>query len=127
MKRRQFMIAVTSASLLALAGCGEKPGEKFMGYWQYETEHKYPTVIHIARNGDGILFTVSQWAGLFGSPRYEPTTQPATVNKSANTLLVANRSDIAYEESTDKLLTGRAKARRITEAEYKAVLSKSKP
>lgn len=123
MNRRHFVMACTAAWLAALGACTtEDPNEKFIGYWQSQGGTKFPTLLHIARNGDSFLVTQAVWQALF-TVGYKTKTVPATIDKSSNILTVGPGLKVAYEEATGQLLAGDKKASRITKEEYDQLLA----
>lgn len=125
MNRRHFITAASAATLLTiLAGCKTEPdGEKFLGYW-FSDNGRYPaTLVHIERNGDSFLFTETAWNNL-GEVGYRSNSAPAVVKGADNILVVADKTQVAYKEADDEIVSSSLKAHRITEAEYQAAISK---
>jgi hypothetical protein len=122
---RRYFIAASGASLLTLlAGCKTEPdGEKFVGYWLTDLGRYPPTLIHIKRNGDSLLFTVNGWNNL-GKVGYQTHTSPAVPGDADNILIVAGTKHVAYDEATDQITSDNTTAKRITQAEYEAALVK---
>lgn len=124
MNRRHFITAASVSTLAILAGCKTEPsGEKFIGYWFSDNGRYPPTLVHIERNGDSFLFTEAAWNNL-GKVGYQSNTVPAMLKGSKNILVVADATQIAYKEADDEIVSDSLKARRITEAEYQAAISK---
>lgn len=124
MKRRHFITAVGATALAVLAGCKTEPsGEKFIGYWFSDNGRYPPTLVHIERNGDSFLFTETAWNNL-GEVGYQSNTAPAMINDADNILVVADAAQISYKETDDEIVSDSLKARRITEAEYQAAISR---
>jgi len=125
MNRRHFIAAAGAATLLTvLAGCKTEPdGEKFLGYWFSDNGRYPPTLVHIERNGDSFLFTETAWNNL-GKIGYRSSSAPAVVKGSDNILVVADDTQVAYREADDEIVSNSLKARRITEAQYQAAISK---
>ncbi|MEB2400005.1 hypothetical protein ACSBPU_15050 [Parapusillimonas sp. JC17] len=124
MNRRNFITAAGVSSLAILSGCKTEPnGEKFIGYWFSDNGRYPPTLVHIERNGDSFLFTETAWNNL-GTVGYQSNTVPATLKGSVNILVVADAAQVAYKEADDEIVSDSLKARRITEAEYQAAVSR---
>ena len=125
MNRRYFITAASAATLLTiLTGCKTEPdGEKFLGYWFSDNGRYPPTLVHIERNGDSFLFTETAWNNL-GKIGYRSSSAPAVVKGSDNILVVADDTQVAYREADDEIVSNSLKARRITEAQYQAAISK---
>lgn len=124
MNRRHFITTAGVSTLAILAGCKTEPnGEKFVGYWFSDNGRYPPTLVHIERNGDSFLFTETAWNNL-GKVGYQSNTVPATLKSSDNILVVADAAQVAYKEADDEIVSDSLKARRITEAEYQAAVSK---
>ena len=126
MNRRHFIAASGASLLTILAGCKTEPdGEKFVGYWLTDLGRYPPTLIHIKRNGDSLLFTVNGWNNI-GKVGYRSHTASATPGDADNILVVADTKHIAYDETTDRITTDGTTAKRITQAEYEAELTKKR-
>ncbi|GAA0783282.1 hypothetical protein GCM10009108_26940 [Castellaniella ginsengisoli] len=126
MNRRHFIAATGATLLTILAGCKTEPdGEKFVGYWLTDLGRYPPTLIHIKRNGDSLLFTVNGWNNI-GKVGYRVHTVPATPGAADNILVVAGTKHIAYDEASDQITTDGTTAKRITQAEYEAELTKKR-
>jgi len=125
MNRRHFITAAGAATLLTvLSGCKTEPdGEKFIGHWYSDNGRYPPTLVHIERNGDSFLFTETAWNNL-GKVGYRSNSAPAVLKGANNILVVADDTQIAYKEADDEIVSNSLKARRITEAEYQAAISK---
>lgn len=125
MNRRHFITAAGATTLLTvLAGCKTEPdGEKFIGHWYSDNGRYPPTLVHIERNGDSFLFTETAWNNL-GKVGYRSNSAPAVFKGADNILVVADDTQIAYKEADDEIVSNSLKARRITEAEYQAAISK---
>ncbi|PLC53930.1 hypothetical protein CR155_10890 [Pollutimonas nitritireducens] len=124
MNRRHFITAASISALVILAGCKTEPsGEKFIGYWFSDNGRYPPNLVHIERNGESFLFTETAWNNL-GKVGYQSNTVPATIKGSENILVVADAAQVAYKEAGDEIVSDSLKARRITEAEYQAAVSK---
>lgn len=124
MNRRHFITAASATTLAILAGCKTEPsGEKFIGYWFSDNGRYPPTLVHIERNGDSFLFTETAWNNL-GKVGYRSNSVPATIKDSENILVVADSAQVAYREADDQIVSDSLKARRITEAEYQAAISR---
>jgi|SRR5690606_15326606 len=124
MNRRSFIAATSISALVILAGCNSEPaGEKLIGYWFSDNGRYPPTLIHIERNGDSFLFTETAWNNL-GKVGYKSNTAPATLKDADNILVVADTTQVAYKEANDEIVSDHLKARRITEAEYQAAISR---
>ena len=124
MNRRHFITAAGVSALAILAGCKTEPnGEKFIGYWFSDNGRYPPTLVHIERNGDSFLFTETAWNNL-GKVGYQSNTAPATLKDSDNILVVADAAQVAYKEADDEIVSDSLKARRITEAEYQAAITR---
>ncbi|PLC48083.1 hypothetical protein CR159_20075 [Pollutimonas subterranea] len=119
MNRRHFITAASATALLSfLTGCKTEPGgEKFLGYWKSDSKYD-PDVIHITRNGDSFLFTVVAKNPFGGG--YQTHNLPGKLDDSDNILAVGDKR-IAYDESSDLIISGQMKAHRSTEAEYQAI------
>jgi len=124
MNRRYFITAAGVTTLAILAGCKtEASGEKFVGYWFSDNGRYPPTLVHIERNGDSFLFTETAWNNL-GEVGYQSNTMPATIKDADNVLVVADTAQIAYKEAGDEIVSNSLKARRITQTEYQAAISR---
>jgi hypothetical protein len=98
---KALIMTGVAISILALSGCGKKPGEEFIGKW--ESQQRKETV-EITRNGDG--FVIADTAPNFFSGAPKTTKLPATYLDGV--LLVSTElggsANVGYDKAHDMLL-----------------------